>query len=184
MDDEADEELRANARSGKRKASFAERNEDVNATDLSGDEKGDDEERKLPMSKKERKASKKEEYKERVAREEAEQEAARQREMAQPEYPIVEFCLGMGEMPWEGASTKWGYTNRDMNVAVPSPSNKLERVNDVPLAKGYTWADVASAVEDAALDEGSGGNICNVTGAKLSADRLTLEVEFDISAAF
>jgi hypothetical protein len=127
--------------------------------------------------------------KERTARErverEAEQEAAWQREIAQPEYLIRGFCLGMGEMPWACATTNWGYkNNRDLNVAVPSPNEKLERVNDVALAKGYTWADLASAVEDAALDEGSGGNICNVIGAKLSADRLTLEVEFDIYAAF
>jgi hypothetical protein len=88
----------------------------------------------------------------------------------------------MGEMPWEGATTNWGYSNRDLKVAVPSPNDKLERVNDVPLAKGYTWADLASAVQDAALNEGSGGMIYSVNGAKLSADRITLEVEFDIYA--
>jgi hypothetical protein len=133
------------------------------------------------MSKKE---LKKIAYKERVARKAVEREikrkAARQLEIAQPEYPIREFCLGMGEMPYEGASENWGYTTRDLNVAVPPPNDKLERVNNIPLAKGYTWAALASAVEDAALDEGSGGNICKVTRAKLSADRLSLEVDFDI----
>jgi hypothetical protein len=135
------------------------------------------------MSNKERK---KKAYPSRFAREnterEAEQEADRQREIAQPEYPIREFCLGMGTMPWADAADNWGYTNRDLNVAVPSPNDKLERVNDVPLAKGYTWADLASGVQDAALNEGSGGNMCDVNGVKLSADRITLAVEFDIYA--
>jgi hypothetical protein len=43
--DEEDEELRANDRSGKRRVSFRERNEDVKRNgDLSEDEKYDDEE--------------------------------------------------------------------------------------------------------------------------------------------
>jgi hypothetical protein len=128
-----------------------------------------------PMSRKE---LKKKASKERIAREAVEREVARQHEIAQPEYPIREFCLGLGTMPWEPASRNWGYKNRDLNVAVPSPNDKLERVNDVPLAKGYTWADVASAVWDASHDEGS-GMVCDVKGAKLSADRITLEVKFD-----
>jgi hypothetical protein len=125
------------------------------------------------MSKKE---LKKKAYKERIAREQAEREVEReaklQREMAQPEYPIREFCLGIGTMPWECASANWGYTNRDLNVAVPSPNDKLERVTG--LVKTY---DLASAVTDAAFNVGSGGSICDVIGAKLSADRTTLEVK-------
>jgi hypothetical protein len=88
----------------------------------------------------------------------------------------------MRTMPWDNASTNWGYTNRDLTVAVPSPNDKLERVNEIPLANGYTWADVAAAVEEAACNEGSGGNICNVNKVKLSTDKITLEVEFSIYA--
>jgi hypothetical protein len=59
------------------------------------------------------KVYKKKAYEEKVAREaverEAEEKAAWQHEIAQPEYPIREFCLGMGEMPYEGASENWGY---------------------------------------------------------------------------
>jgi hypothetical protein len=52
----------------------------------------------------------------------------------------------MGTMPWHGAHTNWGYTNRDLKVAVPFPNDNLEQ-STMLLVQAYTWADLASAVE-------------------------------------
>jgi hypothetical protein len=135
----------------------------------------------------ERKAEKKAEHKRlyeaRLEKERAEREAKKRLEKAQPIYPIKEFCLSIGELPWANAENNWELGDRDLSIVVPPPNDILESVNEVPLRRGFTYRDLADAVTEAAYQEGAGGNICNVTSAELSQESATkLIVDFDIYA--
>ena len=89
------------------------------------------------------------------ARETKERKEREAREMmveeleAEPINPIRLFCLQMDEMPNGGALFNYGFGKRDLAVAVPAPNDVLEKVNSVALRKGFSYLDLAAAVQDA-----------------------------------
>lgn len=128
--------------------------------------------------------AKRREAEERQAKEREDQES---RERAEPIHPIRQFCLQLDEMPWgggwgSGASDNYGFGTRDLSVAVAAPNDALERVNSRTLPRGFSYLDLAVAVEQAAFDEGASNNICRVDHVYLDQDQVSLRIEFDIRA--
>ena len=128
--------------------------------------------------------AKRREVEERQAKERDDRES---RERAEPTYPIRLFCLQLDEMPWvpgwgSGASDNYGFGTRDLSVAVAAPNDALERVNNTTLPRGFSYLDLAAAIEWAAFDEGACGMICRVDNVYLDQDQVTLRIEFDIRA--
>ena len=152
---------------------------------------GAEEQARMSERARERKAEKKAEHKrlyearkeKERAEHEAKLEAKKRWEKAQPIYPIREFCLSIGELPWANSENNWELGERDLSIPVPPPNDILESVNEVPLRRGFTYRDLADAVTEAACQEGAGGHICHVTSVELSQDSATkLIVDFDIYA--
>ena len=135
------------------------------------------------LAKAQERQAKRREAEERQAKEREDQES---RERAEPIYPIRQFCLQLDEMPWggwgSGASDNYGFGTRDLSVAVAAPNDALERVNSMTLPRGFSYLDLAAAVEQAASDEGAGGMICRVDHVYLDQDQVSLRIEFDIRA--
>ena len=102
-----------------------------------------------------------------------------------PMWPLLDFCEKLGDFPWNNASNNWGFnedsTERAMlSVPVPPPNDTLLKISGlhvvlwdgtcepaspppdreeaslVELTKGYTYGDIAQAVEDAAIEQGAG----------------------------
>jgi hypothetical protein len=142
-----------------------------------------EEQAKISERARERKAEKKAKYEAHKEKKRAELEAKKRWEKAQPIYPIKEFCLSIGELPWANAENNWEFGERDLSIPVPPPNDILESVNEVPLQRGFTYRDLAAAVTEAAYQEGAGGHICNITSVELSQESATkLIVDFDIYA--
>ena len=136
------------------------------------------------LAKAQERQAKRREEEERQAKERDDKES---RERAEPIYPIRQFCLQLDEMPWvpgwgSGASDNYGFGERDLSVAVAAPNDALERVNNRILPRGFSYLDLAAAVERAAFDEGASGMICRVDNAYLDQDQVTLRIKFDIRA--
>ena len=106
--------------------------------------------------------------------------------MADAPLPLREFILGIGDMPWNGSHNNWGFgVGRDLSVLVPPPDDEYTSLNGIPLHKGYTYNDVAAAVEESALNDASGGNISHVVRVDVSPESKTsLIVEFQFRYGF
>jgi hypothetical protein len=134
-----------------------------------------------------KKVEKKRIYKARCARElaerEAEQAAQQAARVADPLFPLVTFCESMGEMPWSHADNNWGFEEEKLSIPVPPPNDTLESVNGVPLKRGFTYRDLATAVYEASTTGENCGGICQVESVKLSENSATkLIVEFNAYA--
>lgn len=127
-----------------------------------------------------KKAAKKARYEERLVAQENRQREAQQRlEGAHSMHSIRTFIFYMGDMPWSGPENNWGFgTDIDLTVPVPPPDNILEKVNEISLQPNFTYVDLATAVQDAAIKEGCGGNIYCAVKVEPGESETSLKVEF------
>ncbi|KAL7544236.1 hypothetical protein ACHAWF_007614 [Thalassiosira exigua] len=160
------------------------------------------------MEPKETKSEKRAREKQERQDEEEERERKRQaREAArrsEPNWPVVEFCEKLGDFPWNNRANNWGFKEgtpefKLLTTKVAAPNDTIRKVSghatfsgyensdveasEVDLPSDFTYNDVAQAIKDVALGQGSGGMICQVLKCNLSKDDPTvLCVKLDIYA--
>ena len=164
---------------------------------------------KKAIKKATKKATKKVEREEKLVMEEEERERKRLKREGQTVWPLLKFIDELGEFPWNDLANNWGFKEGSesfelLPTKVAPPNDKIrtirglhadwsdksggyvldddfEEASKVSISPLFTYNDLASAVYEAAIEQGAGGHICSVISADQCKDDPTvIDVKFDI----